>query len=330
MSTVISSEALALGLSQEFRDAYSKRPTADSRLGQILDIIPATARTKKFAYFESAPYLTYWRRGDTVPTSAFGSVGWTTPVYEFAKAIEWHKNDRKDDQLDSLYEQARTLGQAAAIVDEQLAFDLIEGGTSMLPAAVTAPDGAAFFNATDGGGSARFGVSGGNVVSGSGVASVAAILTDFYAAITRFVRMQDTQGQPLHMPEAVAGGFVVVAPAQLQYVMDQAFFQMRQGIVYGSNTAAAAVTSIVQDASRNVDLWVTPRLSDVDDWYVFLKNPPKKPMYTLDREGLIEQTALEGDNNSDQVRKTGIESIQFEVRKGAGLGPVYGAVQISN
>lgn len=330
MPTVISAEALALGLSQEFRDVYSRRPGADSRLGVILDMIPSTARTKKFAYFESAPYLKYWRRGDSVSSAAFKSVGWTTPVYEFAREIEWHFTDREDDQLDHLYEQARTLGSSAQIVDEQIAFDLIQAGTTMLPSTVTAPDGVGLWSATDGTGADRFGVSGGNIVTGTGVASVSTVLADLFSVVQRLTQMQDTQGQPLHRPEEIAKGLLIVAPAALNYVMTQALHQVRQGIVYGSNTAAAAVSNIVQDAGLRTDLWVTPRLTDASDWYAFMLSPPKKPLYTLERSPLREYTSLRGDNNSDIARKTGLESIQFELRKGGGIGLPYACVQVNN
>ena len=330
MSTVIASQVLANGLRTEFADTYSaiQNRQADSRLSLVMDLsIGATNREHEFAYFEAAPHMAQWTRGSSIPEDAFDSVSFTTPVYTWGRRIKWHKEDRKDDQTQSLMDIARMAGQSAALLPERFFFDLLTGGTDTLPAVPNAPDGAAFF-ATTAGGANRFGVSSGNLLTGNGIASVSAIRTDYYNAIEQFKQMQDGKGQPLLSDEVIDSGVVCVHSAADTEAMEEAFLQRRQGEVLGTD-AGTTPSNLVQDASRNVTLWGSQRLA-TGDWYVFLRNPAKQATFMLDREGIQEYSSLEGDNNSDHTRNTGEEYVQWERRAGAGIALPYSAIKINN
>ena len=343
MSTVIASNVLANGLRTEFADTYSaiRNRQADSRLGLIMDLsVTATNRDHDFAYFEAAPHMEYWRRGDSVPTKAMGSKTFNVPIYEWARRIPWSKFDRKDDQTQSLMEVARMAGESASLLPERFLFDLIIGTASTLPAVPTAPDGAVMYSATAGGAD-RFGVSGGNLLTGSGITNIASVQNDYYEAIEQFKQFQDGQGQPLLSDETIDAGVCILHAAEDTEVMEQTFLQQRQGIGYtaagipATGTPASGVlavsseSNLVHDSSRNVQLWGTSRLA-TGDWYVFLKNPPKKATFFLSREGVQEFTSLEGDNNGDHTRTTGEEYVQWEERAGAGIALPYGTIKVNN
>lgn len=337
MTRVLASAVLANGLRTEFADAYTKirNRQKDSRLGLIVDGIGATNRQHEFAYFNAAPHAEYWRRGDPIPGDSMDSVKFTAKVYEWGRRLSWSMFDRKDDQTQSLMDAAKMVGQSLALIPERMFFDHLLTTATTLPVVGTAPDGAALY-ATTAGGAARFGATNGNLLTGSGVSTVSQVLTDYYSALAQFLAFQDGKGQPLFSDETIRSGVVIVFGSSNLKLFEEAFLQLRQGIVYGSNTAAAAVTNIVQDASRNVDLWPSQRISqastsaDRNDWFVFLKNPPKKALFTLDREGVREQQALESDNNSDHVRNTGEEYVQWYSRQGMGIGPAYSTIKINN
>lgn len=334
MTQVIASAVLANGLRTEFSDTYTKirNRQADSRLGIVMDNITATNRQHEFAYFNAAPHFGYWRRGDTIPGDAMDSVSFSAQVYEFGQRISWSKFDRKDDQTSSLFDAARMTGESAGLMAERFFFDLLTGDPDILPAVGTAPDGANFF-ATTAGGANRFGVSSGNLLSGYSVASVSQLLQAYYTAIKQFILFKDGKGQPLLSPETVASGVMIIHAADDLQIFEQAFNQVRQGVL-GPDNGADAVTSVsvsnvVRDSSRNVQLWATPRLTTSGDWYMFLLNPPKKPTFLLDREGLQEFTSLEGDNNSDHTRSTAQEYVQWELRQGAAVALPYGAIKVT-
>jgi hypothetical protein len=330
MTTVIASSVLANGLRTEFTDTYLaiQNRQADSRLSMVMDLgIGATNRQHEFAYFEAAPHMAYWQRGTAIPQDNFGSVQFSVPVYTWGRRVAWHKEDRKDDQTQSLFDMARMCGQSAALLPERFFFDLITGSTGTLPAIPLAPDGAAMF-ATTAGGANRFGVSSGNLLTGSGVASASAILTDYYNTLEQWKQYQDGKGQPLLSDETIDAGVICIFGAANLEAFEEAFLQKRQGTVLGVGEAATP-SNLVQDASRNVTLWASSRISD-NDWYVFLKNPPKKPTFILDREGVQEFSSLEGDNNSDRTRDTGEEYVQWERRAGAGIALPFGAIKVNN
>ncbi|HXI82134.1 MAG TPA: hypothetical protein VNM34_15105 [Verrucomicrobiae bacterium] len=325
---IIASQVLANGLRTEFADTYLaiNNRQADGRLAQVMDLgIGATNRQHEFAYFEAAPHMTYWRRGDPIPSDAMRSVQWAVPVYTWGRRIPWHKEDRKDDQTGSLFDMARMAGNSAALLPIRFFFDVITNATNTLPAVPLAPDGASIF-ATTAGGLNRFGVSSGNLLSGSGVATVSAILTDYYRAIAQWKLFQDGKGQPLLSDEIIDMGATIIHGAANTQVFEQAFLQKRQGTL---GSASGTPSNIVQDASRNVELWSTARITD-NDWFLFLKNPPKKAAFLLDRQGVEEFSSLEGDNNGDRTRDTGEEYVQWERRAGAGVALPYAAIKIDN
>jgi len=330
MSTVIASNVLANGLRTEFADTYSMlRREADARLAIVMDTgINATNRQHEFAYFNAAPHMEFWRRGDPVPQDGFDSVQFTTYVYEWARRIAWSKFDRKDDQTQSLMDLARMAGKSAALLPERFFFDLLAGTTTTIPAVPNAPDGVGLYSATDGTGGYRFGVQYGNLLTGSGADTTAHILTDYYNVLEQFKMMQDGKGQPMFTDDVIDGGLLIVHAADHTEEMETAFLQKRQGIVKGTD-AGVTPSNIVQDASRNVMLWGTQRLTGAD-WYAFLLKAPKKPTFTLDREGLQEFTALEGDQNSDHVRNTGEEYVQWELRSGPGVALPNSTIKVNN
>jgi len=92
---------------------------------------------------------------------------------------------------------------------------------------------------------------------------------------------------------------------------------------------ASTPTNLVHDSGRDVELWGTSRLA-TGDWYVFLRNPPKKATFLLTREGVQEFSSLEGDNNGDHTRDTAEEYVQWEERSGAGIALPFGAIKINN
>ena len=331
MSDVIASSVLANGLRTDFWDTYAaiRNRQADSRLAQVMDLgIGATNREHEFGYFEAAPHFEQWIRGQSIPTDGFDSVQFTVPVYTWGRRVKWHNEDREDDQTQSLFDIARQCGESAALLPERFFFDLIAGTENTLPAVPLAPDGAAMF-ATTAGGADRFGVSSGNLLTGSGVASVSAIRTDYYNCIEQWKQYTDGKGQPLLSDETVDSGIVLVHSAADTEAMEEAFMQRRQGEVYGSNTAAATPSNLVQDASRDVTLWGTQRLA-TGDWYAFLKNPPKKPTFFMDRKGIMEESSLRGENNGDMTRTTGEEYLQWHSRSGAGIALPFGAIKVNN
>ena len=332
---VLASNLLINGLRQEFTDTYLgiRNRQSDSRLATVMDLgLGATNRYHDFAYLEAGPHVELWPRGDAIPQDGMDSVKFTATVHNWGRRVQWHADDRADDQTQSLMDGARMAGESFALLPERNFFDLLTATANTLPGIPLAPDGSAMFATThttgSGAGAARFGATNGNLLTGSGITATTTIIADYYAAIEQFLLYQDGKGQPLLSPETVSAGVLIIHAAADLAIFEEAFKQVRQGRVMGTD-AGVTPSNIIIDSNRNVDLWATPRLA-TGDWYIFLKNPPKKATFRLERQSVQEESSLRGDNNGDHTRTTGQEYIQWHAREGAGIALPYGAIKVNN
>ena len=320
----------------EFRNAYIDTwKGVDDQLGSVMRLGgPSTKLTEYYGYTESPLHADRWDRGEGIPSGGFKTKAFNVTNYRYGRRITWDRMDRDDDLLQGILPTARATGSRFALVPERAFFEIETGTASLLPAIPNAPDGVALYSATDGDSADRFGISGGNIITGDGVASTQAILTNFFEVLSRFLGMTDTEGQPLWGEDVIRNGVTVVYGTALLKAMGEAFAQIRQFQSVASATspyspAAAAVSNIVKDMSWKVSLYATPRKTD-NDWSVWLNNPVTPAVFEQVRDPLEEKPFLSQDNNSDSVRDTELEGVQFRARLGYGVGPAYSAVKVNN
>lgn len=316
---------LTAGLRADFIKTYQSRYKASAeRLGNCMQMaVPSDKRTEFFAYPESAPYPEIWERGDTISSEAFDSIGYNTTNKNWGKRIEWHEDDEDDDQIGAIKTQVRQLGENWGTLNERVFFQMLLGSTNakLLPSIPNAPDGAALYSATHGDGTNRFGVSGGNIISGSGVGSSAAVRTDVFNALELFARFQDTKGEPLMSPEIIEAGMTLVYNIQNYQLLAEALIQSR------TLDGGAALTNIVLDSGLKITLWGTQRVTD-NDMYIFVNEASVKPLFQLERKPLQERFA--DMTNSDWARDTGYRYLQYKARRGYGLNLPHSTVKINN
>lgn len=336
MTQVLAGNTLLQGLRPEFAGTYQVRMAGvEKRIGDMMQLgIPSDKLTEYFAYFQTAPYPVRWRRGDPIPTAAFDSKQFNVTNYDYGRRIPWHENDEADDQLRALIPHVKTLAEHCASHPSRMLLQMITGATDddLLPTIPNAPDGAAIYAAQDGDSNDRFGVSGGNIITGSGISSSTDIRNDFFNAVERFGQFQDTEGQPLFPGEIMDGAFTVLYNIANSQVVNEAFKQGRtvqvvQNVGGTENVAAAAVTNIVMDSGMTVRLNPTQRIGD-NDMYVFAHGAPIKPLFQLIRKETEEDWGLRV--NSDVARTNKINYYQVDFRQGYGVALPYGTVKINN
>lgn len=334
---ILAGATFAAGILAQALGTYRQQyQVMKNRLGGCMELdYPSTRREEIYAYYETAPYLTRWGN-EQMSTGTFKGVRFTVLNHRWAKAVEWNAADAADDQTPGgLMAQARQIGQNAAMLDERLFFQVLTGttDTDLLPSATpNAPDGVALYSATDGTGAARFGVSGGNIVTGN-VTSAIQCRTAYWTALGQFRNFQDTQGQPLHDEAVIDGPKILIYGAANEQIFRESFIQnqvagqaMTGATPSSSSTDIAASSNLIQDSDQVPSLWSTQRISD-NDSFLFLQNSPIKAIFSQLREPLREQVATM--DNSDIARSSGRESVRFWLRKGLGVNLSYQTIKLN-
>lgn len=323
-ANVSANELLARGLRTEFTETYARAiKGSEPMLSRVMDLnLPSTHLEEIYGYFETVPHWRRWQRGEEIPRAGMRARNFKVVNYDWGISIDWHDNDEQDDQSISLVRRVRDAATDAALLPERIFFQILTNGTDalLLPGVPNAPDGAAFF-ATTAAGVNRFGAASGNLLSGSGVSTTAAIQSDFYTAWSQFRKFQDTDGQPLWPAESVNRSLVVIYGAGNEQVFRQAFNQI---FVQGT---ASAPSNVIMDTNMNVELWSTPRITD-NDWCVFAAGAPIKAVFQQVRQP--PRDYMEDMLNSDFARRTKIKSMQWDARYGFGLSLPYQAVKVNN
>ena len=326
---VYAAATLTAGLRADFWETYRiTYGDVETRLSDVVNLgVSSDKLTEIYGYFESAPYPRHWPRGQGVPSKAFKSVQFNVTNLDWGRRVPWHVNDRMDDQTQSLFQMARMAGEHWATLPERVFFQILTGtaDAELLPAIPLAPDGANLYSATDGGGNPRFGVAGGNTFAGTGVATGAAVRTDFFDAIERFRLFQDTEGQPLWDDSIVDQGYVCFFNVANWRVFAEAFQQERTAELVAAG-AGAGVTNIILASGVKVEMRPTQRIVG-NNWIVFLKGSKLKSVFQQVRQPLFESNATW--DNSDMVRDTGEEYIQWKSREGYGVLLPYQTIQIT-
>jgi phage major head subunit gpT-like protein len=321
---VYAADLLTAGLRGDFWDTYAKTSEGlKARFPSMMELdIPSDKLTETYGYFNSAPHPRRWVRGNAIPEKGFKGVAYSVTNKDYAIKIPWHVNDRMDDQTRSLYTFAQNGGAGFALLDERALYQILTGATDldMLESVPNAPDGVGICNATDGDGAARFGVSGGNVVSGGGVTTSELVRVDFFKTIVAFRSFQDTEGQPLHDPSIIDSGVTVTYGIANEKAFREAFGQR-------FSLQTAATSNIILDAGIKVTLVPTARITD-NDWWVFLDGIKRKPVFRQTRQAIQEHSATM--DNSDWVRAHKEESIQWDCRYGYGVNAAYGVCKVNN
>jgi len=326
-SLINASELFVRGLRQEFLNTYEPQKVAQmAKLSRVMSLgLPSDKFSEIYGYYESAPHIKRWPYGESRPESSFKAKNFTVPNLDWAVSMSFHANALADDQSKGLIARVKDAATNALLLPERVFFQFLLGNTDvdLYPTAQipNAPDGVGFFSSTDGTGAVRFGATSGNLLTGSTVATTANVQTDFFRAISQFALFQDTQGHPLHSPELIEQGVVILAGAQNQQVFRQAF---QQTAIQGSS---AAPTNVIIDSGQKVELFLTPRIT-TNDWFVFLTGTATKAVFEQVREPLKDN--LEDFQNSDYVRRTKIQNYMWHGRFGHGLSLPYQAIKIDN
>jgi hypothetical protein len=297
----------------------------------VIDIA-GTGREDLFAYAESLPYPTRQDRGRAPYTEGLRYVNGRIRHYAYALRMGVHVDDIDDDRTGQAAALMASTAQQFATLPERLVFQLITNTTDadLLPALPTAFDGTSLYNASNGAGGDRFGVSGGNIVTGAASPAASDIREAIFDAHQRWIEFEDTKGEPLIDPSVLSEGIVVLYGPSINQEIAEAFVQARtlETSSSGTDFAAAAVSNVIMDAGIKYQLIESPRIS-TNDIYLFLQSSRvARPIVYSTRRELYTVTATE--ETSDYARDTNELFEQSRIRLGVRPVLPFGTLKINN
>ncbi len=320
----ISGEALARGLRNEFRLTWQKRFRGlEGELGRIMQLALASDKIEELYGFGEPPAPPRRRPwGDEVHREGFRFRNFTVENVAWDASVEWFKHQRLFDQLKDLDRLARQSGEEFAEIPERVAAQIVQATVDpdLLDIIPNAPDGVAIYSAVDGDGADRFGVTGGNVLTGgAGIGSSDAIRQDTFNALERKGSFLTPKGQPAISPRFLTN-FTIWFPITLWEVMLEAFRQTR------TLDGGAALTNVTIEAGLTITLLPSPRIVGTTR-FQFLDQFEPKPLFEQIAQPLDEQVQVEG--NSDVARRQKLEGIFWETIRGYGVNLPLGTMSIA-
>lgn len=327
--TVMAGPALARAIRSDFIDTWKRRyEVSNDKLSKCMEFgVPSDNLVEIYGYGETPiyPRRTPWgqapeRRPHRYRSFEVENLRWTAEV-------EWLVRDRELSNLNDIERKARDAGRNFGTLEERLFFQQLTSATDreLLEATALAPDGVATYSALDGDGVARFGVAGGNIVSGQTITSGAGFRTAIVNVINRFLDFQDPEGQPALDEGIVEGGLTIMFPNVRREQAMEAFIQSLTSQVV--STSNAGVSNFLLDAGMRIDLYGTQRLTTATEAYVFLNAFDVKPVFTQVAKPLFEMYYDAG--NSPQHGREGRESVNYEQWMGLGANLPLGSCQIT-
>jgi hypothetical protein len=286
------------------------------------------AKQEQVGWFGAAPNIAYWEDGDPIPSGNMDSFVGSIVHKAFAIKVPFTWDDVKYDRTESLREMAQESAKTTKRLDVRALFQFINNAVdnTLYPSVPLAFDGALMYAALAGGAN-RFGVSGGNIVTGAYMDSAAEALNGLTAAYNRACSFLNTEGQPKQSANALKR-MVVIWPQQYAQVLQQALGQQ----ITSNDAGTAGVSNYILDGKLmgigiggfTIYPWITPMLT-AKEFFVFFPDV-KRAFGRSDVEPLMEMPADFG--NSDTAREYKQFSLNFHMLCGHYLPLPYGTVNV--
>jgi len=280
-------------------------------------------RNAQYAWKESVPFVKLWPYGDARTPQTFKDRYLALGKYNYELSIPWSKFDEDDDLLGDMRQHVQAAVKRYAQLPDVLISEYFNNSASLNPSILTCWDGAAMFSTTDGDGAARGGVTGGNIVTGTGL-SVAGVIHDLHVAQRRFLDFVDpTASKPIFSADDVDfKNMMLIGPNEANEV-----FQKAANSEY-LRSDLGNVTSESNYLKGLFEWQLNPYLSDSSDYYVVLKHPYWKAFVYRSPESI--ESIVADFNNSDHAKLTGEFAIYTHVRTALGPWWPYVILKINN
>lgn len=325
MPTIDITKSLQAGIRRDAMEMWRQEfPVFEKQQAVMLKMLPYVAlRKATYVFKESVPFPTFWGYGESRRYRTFKDRQLQISLYPYQVAIPYSGWDKEDDQLQDTKTHVQMAVKRFFQLPDKMIAEYLNGTASLNPVLVTAYDGANVFSATDGDGAARFGVVGGNIVTGSGAGSVAAFINDLCAAQRRFLKFLDPAGIPIFSEDDVQYTKLhVVGPNEFNGVFQKA--SKSENIRSDTQSITAETNFLMGEFKYHLN----PYLTNVNNYFVFVEHGYYRP-FAYRAPGEVRQIFADM-SNSDRARDVNEEVLFSDCR--VGMGPFQPAcgIKINN
>lgn len=279
------------------------------------------AREAKAAWKESVELPNFWAFGTPRQRHAVKDVFLNVLWHPYQATLDINMFDRVDDQLGDAQAHMQGIIRRYAQLPHILFTEMLTAVPSLLPEIQPAYDGVTVFSTVDGDGNPRFGDAAGNTLTGTGF-SKADLYHDLFRGMQKFQQFLDPKNQLIFDTDiASIRNFAVIIPVNMQ----EAFYS----ISYGDNFR---IDSLNNTSESNVikgdfDVYVNPRLTSSNKWYILLKHSYWKP-FILRRDNEPE-SFWANMSNSDRAREYNEETLYSHQRIGVAPFAPFTIVEVT-
>ena len=278
------------------------------------DVPFSNIRNVSMVFKESLPFPSLWDYGTPRSYSNFQDRIINIMLIPFSIAIKYSHYDELDDQIGDIKEHIEASIKRFGQLPDVLVAEYFNGSAVLNPSLALTYDGASLFSATDGAGENRLGVSGGNIISGTGL-TPAGFIHDLSLAQRRFMNFVDPVARkPIFDPSDVDYKMLeVVVPTSLNEIVQKV---SGTEYIHSDNSVTVPESNWVKGTFK---FHVNPYLTDTSDWYVVARHPYWKPF--VNRAPKDIESILADKQNSDSARETNEYAFYADTR--TGIAPYF-------
>ncbi len=245
--------------------------------------------------------------------------------FPYELTLDWDERDSADDQLGDMATHVSAGVKRFLQLPDVLIGEYMTGVPVMnYNGLALSYDGVSIYSTVDGSASDRFGVSGGNIITGSGTSTTAKVLSDILACRRRLLQFTEpVTGQPLHNgPDITYSNMLFIIPSEL----DSTFQQIAEkAMIYDEAAITTAQSNMVVG---KIKYQVNQRLTDTNDWFVVVDHPFWKPFAYCAPKKVRQIMATVA--NSDRARETLQESMYCDLRLALSPWLPFMTLKVSN
>ena len=316
MATANIQESLKAGVLADLKETWRQVvPTFQKQQELLVKQLPfSDIRNASYPFKESLPFVKVWNYGMPRQYQTFKDRVIQLNKTPYELTIPYSRYDQIDDQLKDMQEHVQSSVKRFAQLPDVLIAEYLNAVADLNISLANCYDGAGLFSATDGDGAARLGITGGNIITGSGI-SVPGVLHDIAMAQQRLLKMVDpTAGKPIFSPDEVEfSKLEIIGPNELNEIFQTASkaVMVRRDLTNNTSESNYMAGTFIPHFN--------PYLTDSSDWYVAVKHAYWRPFVFRGPKDI--ESVMSDISNSDRARELNEVALYSSIR--CRLGPWF-------